>query len=76
MIVIIALLILLDVLLAIRLFKLSESVDELNDNLNALDHKTVDTYKLLEKQMEDSYMSLNARYNVHRMHHIMKGDNV
>lgn len=65
-----------DVLLALALFKLTERLNELTDKVKHIEQKTTSEYDLLRKQCDDQYMSLNARYNVHRMLHIMKGDKI
>ena len=65
-----------DVLLAIALLKLAERVNDLVHKVDHIEQTTNSKYDLLRKQVDDQYMTLNARYNVHRMIHIMKGDKV
>lgn len=65
-----------DVLLALALLKLIEKLNDLTDKVKHIEQKTNSQYDLLRKQCDDQYMSLNARYNVHRMLHIMKGDKI
>lgn len=65
-----------DVLLAIALLKLTERVNELVHKVDHIEQTANSKYDLLRKQVDDQYMTFNARYNVHRMLHIMKGDKV
>ena len=68
------LLLTVDVLLALALLKLTERVNELAHKVDHNERLTNTKYDTLRKHYDDQYMSLNARYNVHRMFHIMKGD--
>lgn len=65
-----------DVLLAMALLKLTEKLNDLMDKVKHIEQKTNSQYDLLRKYCYDQYMSLNARCNVHRMLHIMKGDKI
>lgn len=76
MLIVFVLLLIMDVLLSIALLKLTERVNNLTDKVKHNEQVTNSKYDLLRKQLEDSYMTLNSRYNVHRMMHIMKGDKI
>ena len=76
MVIIFSISLITDVLLALALLKLTEKLNDLTDKVKYIEQKTNSQYDLLRKQCDDQYMSLNARYNVHRMLHIMKGDKV
>lgn len=65
-----------DVLLALALLKLTERLNELTHKVDHNIQVSNSKYDTLRKQCDDQYMSLNARYNVHRMLHIMKGDKI
>lgn len=65
-----------DVFLAFALLKLTEKHNDLERKVKHIEQKTYTEYGILRKQVDDNYISLNARFNVHRMYHIMKGDKV
>ena len=76
MVFIFGLLLTVDVFLALALLKLTERVNELAHKVDRVEQVANSKYDTLRKHYDDQYMSLNARYNVHRMFHIMKGDNI
>lgn len=76
MLIVFGLLLIMNVLLAIALLKLTERINNLTDKVKHNEQETNSKYDLLRKQLDDSYMTLNSRYNVHRMLHIMKGDKI
>ena len=63
-----------DVLLALALLKLTERINELAHKVDHVEQVANSKYDTLRMYCDDQYMSLNARYNVHRIFHIMKGD--